>query len=78
MLSDSKLSYESVNIFKTMITRTCGKIPIVVVVNKCELNNSIVNYHNLKQENNIVLISCKNNISIYEPLNKIINLLNIN
>lgn len=61
-----------------MIINKCGNIPIVFVVNKCELNNSSINYKNFKKtENNVILISCKENISIYEPLNRFIRLLNV-
>ena len=78
MISDTKSSYESLKKFKTMILRNCGNIPIAIVVNKCELNNAEINYNNLlTTEKNVVLISCKENISIYEPLDKLISLLNV-
>lgn len=77
MISDTKISYEKAENFKNMILRTCGNIPIVFVINKCELDNANINYINLqKKENNVILISCKENICIYEPIDKIINLLN--
>ena len=76
MVSDTKSSYESLEKFKNMILRSCGNIPIIIAVNKCEINNAEVNYNNLlKKEKNLVLISCKEDISIYEPLDKIISLL---
>ena len=78
MLSDTEISYNKTEHFKNMIINKCGNIPIVFVVNKCELNNSSINYRNLKKtENNVILISCKENISIYEPLNRLIRLLNV-
>lgn len=79
MISDTNLSYSSVGEFKDMIIKKCGNIPIIIVVNKCELDNTNINYNNLlNKEDNVILISCKENISVYEPLNRIINLLNKN
>ena len=74
MLSDTKISYENALVYKTMILRTCGNIPIVFVVNKSDLNKAVVNYNKIQRsEGNIVLISCKNYVSIYEPLDRLIN-----
>lgn len=76
MISDSKLSYQSFGSFKSMIIRTCGNIPIVVVVNKNDLFAARSNYNNLKfRESNLISISCKDQLSIYEPLDRLINLL---
>lgn len=78
MISDSILSYNSVEKFKNIILSICGNIPIVIVINKCELNNADINYKNLKKkENNIILVSCKENISIYEPLDMLIRMIGI-
>lgn len=76
MISDTKQSYEKIEKYKTTILKTCGNIPTVVVVNKCELDEAGVNYCSLQNtEHNVVLVSCKENISIYEPLDKLINML---
>ena len=75
MISDTRLSYESVDKFKNTINATCGNIPTVIVVNKSELEQSVVNYNNLqRKEQNVILISCRQKSSVYEPLDKIINL----
>ena len=42
MISDTELSYNTVGNFKNMVLRKCGNIPIVFIVNKCEINNIVL------------------------------------
>ena len=77
MISNTVSSYQSITQFKNMIIRTCGNIPIVIAINKCDLNNTENNYNKLKCiYENVILISCKENISIHEPLDKLLSLQN--
>lgn len=77
MVSDNKLTTRNVDNYRSSINKLCGNIPIVVVVNKCELNGADNVYNELVDKGeDPISISCSQNISINAPLDKLIEMLN--
>jgi GTP-binding nuclear protein Ran len=78
MLDDRKLTLKSLSLYRKKIKEYSGDIPFIVLFNKSDIPETIKNYNLLKNYSNIenvTMCSSKNNLNIYEPIDRLLNLL---
>lgn len=68
---DGTTTMDRLNFYKQRLAQICGEIPVIIAVNKCDLEGTVEKFQHLKQDDNVVFISCKDGVGIQQFLNKL-------